>query len=86
MNLNEHGMTDDRLAHSMSNVPPRSFVLLEDVDAAFVSRQVRWGSPGVCVCVCVSAPVTSWVNRMGLWVPVCGSLHPFRVSSLPGRW
>lgn len=32
-------MTDDRLAHLLTIVPPRSLLLLEDVDAAFGSRQ-----------------------------------------------
>ena len=34
----EAGLTDDRLAHALSNMPPRAFALLEDVDAAFVRR------------------------------------------------
>ena len=32
-------MTDDRLAHLLTIVPPRSLLLLEDIDAAFGSRQ-----------------------------------------------
>ena len=35
LNLAEMGLTDDRLAHLLSHAPPRSFLLLEDVDAAF---------------------------------------------------
>lgn len=42
LNLNERGLTDDRLAALLSVVPPRSFVLLEDIDAALPS--VRPGS------------------------------------------
>ncbi|KAJ3332172.1 hypothetical protein HDU76_001053 [Blyttiomyces sp. JEL0837] len=38
MNLSERGMTDDRLAHLLANSPPRSFILLEDIDAAFTQR------------------------------------------------
>ena len=38
LNLGEAGLTDDRLSHALSNMPPRSFALLEDVDAAFVQR------------------------------------------------
>lgn len=38
LNLNDEGMTDDRLAQAMSVVPPKTFVLLEDIDAAFVQR------------------------------------------------
>lgn len=38
VNLNERGLTDDRLAHSLSLLPVGSLVLLEDVDAAFRQR------------------------------------------------
>lgn len=38
LNLSERGMTDDRLAHLLNNIPPRSLLLLEDVDAAFPDR------------------------------------------------
>eukprot|EP00617_Octactis_speculum_P001374 CAMPEP_0185773352 /NCGR_PEP_ID=MMETSP1174-20130828/73115_1 /TAXON_ID=35687 /ORGANISM="Dictyocha speculum, Strain CCMP1381" /LENGTH=320 /DNA_ID=CAMNT_0028460005 /DNA_START=15 /DNA_END=977 /DNA_ORIENTATION=+ len=41
LNLGEAGLTDDRLMHVLSNMPPRSLALLEDVDAAFVSRQAN---------------------------------------------
>lgn len=40
MNLAELGMTDDRFAHLLNNMPPRSIILLEDVDAAFSDRTV----------------------------------------------
>lgn len=39
LNLNERGLTDDKLNVLLSVVPPRSLVLLEDVDAAFVKRE-----------------------------------------------
>lgn len=39
LNLSERGMTDDRLTHLLSNVPERSIILLEDIDAAFTGRQ-----------------------------------------------
>lgn len=38
LNLSERGLTDDKLNHLLSNVPERSFVLIEDVDAAFNKR------------------------------------------------
>ncbi|TFL07381.1 BCS1 N terminal-domain-containing protein [Pterulicium gracile] len=38
LNLSERGLTDDRLNHLLSNVPERSFILIEDVDAAFNKR------------------------------------------------
>ena len=44
LNLNDRGMTDDRLAHALSEVPQQCIVLLEDIDAAFAdvtSRQVH---------------------------------------------
>ena len=39
LNLSERGLTDDRLNHLLSVAPQQSLVLLEDVDAAFVSRE-----------------------------------------------
>ncbi|KAG4032459.1 hypothetical protein MFRU_007g03610 [Monilinia fructicola] len=39
INLSERGMTDDRLAHFLTKLPPRTLVLLEDADAAFVNRK-----------------------------------------------
>ena len=33
-------MTDDRLAHLLANAPPRSLILLEDIDAAFAKREL----------------------------------------------
>ncbi|KAJ1559005.1 hypothetical protein HK405_012383, partial [Cladochytrium tenue] len=39
MNLSERGMTDDRLAHLLANAPARSFILLEDIDAAFSEKR-----------------------------------------------
>lgn len=38
LNLSERGMTDDRLSHLLSHAPPRSLILLEDIDAAFTKR------------------------------------------------
>jgi chaperone BCS1 len=38
LNLNERGLTDDRLNALFAVIPPKSIVLLEDVDAAFVHR------------------------------------------------
>ncbi|KNC47393.1 chaperone BCS1 [Thecamonas trahens ATCC 50062] len=35
LNLNDRGMTDDRLAYALSEVPQQCIVLLEDIDAAF---------------------------------------------------
>jgi len=47
LNLNERGLTDDKLMMLLSTPPPRSFILLEDVDAAFVKRDNKMHSSGV---------------------------------------
>lgn len=39
LNLNDKGLTDDRLNILLSVVPPRTIVLLEDVDAAFTKER-----------------------------------------------
>lgn len=39
LNLSERGLSDDRLQHLMSVTPQQSIILLEDIDAAFVSRE-----------------------------------------------
>lgn len=39
LNLSERGMSDDRLNHLFSVAPEASIILLEDVDAAFTSRE-----------------------------------------------
>ncbi|CAB3370562.1 Hypothetical predicted protein [Cloeon dipterum] len=39
MNLSERGLSDDRLAHLLAVAPVQSILLLEDVDAAFGSRE-----------------------------------------------
>ncbi|TFY52156.1 hypothetical protein EVG20_g10683, partial [Dentipellis fragilis] len=38
LNLSERGLADDKLNHLMTNAPERSFILIEDVDAAFNKR------------------------------------------------
>ncbi|XP_026467682.1 mitochondrial chaperone BCS1-like [Ctenocephalides felis] len=39
LNLSERGLTDDRLNHLLSVAPVQSIILLEDIDAAFLSRE-----------------------------------------------
>lgn len=39
LNLSEANLTDDRLNHLMNNIPQRSILLLEDIDAAFNQRE-----------------------------------------------
>ena len=38
LNLSDRAMSDDRLQHRLADAPEDSIILLEDVDAAFVSR------------------------------------------------
>ena len=44
LNLSERGLSDDRLNHLLSVAPQQSIILLEDVDAAFVSRDLAMES------------------------------------------
>ena len=46
LNLSERGLTDDRLNHLLSNLPERSIMLLEDVDAAFANRDAQTDGSG----------------------------------------
>lgn len=39
LNLSDRGLSDDRLNHLLSVAPQQSIILLEDIDAAFVSRE-----------------------------------------------
>lgn len=39
LNLSERGLSDDRLNHLLSVAPHNTIILLEDIDAAFVSRE-----------------------------------------------
>ncbi|KAK2723602.1 mitochondrial chaperone BCS1-like [Artemia franciscana] len=39
LNLSDRGLTDDRLNFLLNTAPTQSIVLLEDIDAAFVSRE-----------------------------------------------
>lgn len=40
LSLSERTLDDDRLAHLLNSAPPNALLLLEDVDAAFVSRDL----------------------------------------------
>lgn len=40
MSLSDRTLSDDRLNHLLSVAPQQSIILLEDVDAAFVSRDL----------------------------------------------
>merc|ERR1719334_777240 len=41
LNLSDRSMSDDRLAHRLADAPENSIILLEDIDAAFVSRELN---------------------------------------------
>ncbi|XP_052833255.1 mitochondrial chaperone BCS1 [Octopus bimaculoides] len=45
MNLSERSLTDDRVAHLLTTAPEQSIILLEDIDAAFVSRDLSVENP-----------------------------------------
>ncbi|XP_043541418.1 mitochondrial chaperone BCS1-like, partial [Chiloscyllium plagiosum] len=45
MSLSDRSLTDDRLNHLLSVAPQQSIVLLEDVDAAFVNRDLAKENP-----------------------------------------
>ncbi|KAI9793409.1 MAG: hypothetical protein M1816_000301 [Peltula sp. TS41687] len=46
LNLSKRGLTDDRLNHLLTNIPTRTIVLLEDVDAAFSNKRVQTDAHG----------------------------------------
>ncbi|KAF2644979.1 26S protease regulatory subunit 8 [Massarina eburnea CBS 473.64] len=39
LNVSQRGLHDDRLSHLLTKIPPRTIVLLEDVDVAFANRR-----------------------------------------------
>ncbi|XP_069472951.1 mitochondrial chaperone BCS1 [Ambystoma mexicanum] len=45
MSLSDSSLSDDRLNHLLSVAPQQSIILLEDVDAAFVSRDIGTQNP-----------------------------------------
>ncbi|XP_059503572.1 mitochondrial chaperone BCS1 isoform X2 [Stegostoma tigrinum] len=45
MSLSDRSLTDDRLNHLLSVAPQQSIVLLEDVDAAFINRDLAKENP-----------------------------------------
>lgn len=47
LNLSEKGLSDDRLNHLLTVAPEQSIILLEDVDAAFLSRDLSKENPGM---------------------------------------
>lgn len=41
LNVSQRGLHDDRLSHLLTKIPPRTIVLLEDVDVAFANRRAQ---------------------------------------------
>lgn len=58
LNLSERGLQDDKLIHLLSNAPERSFVLIEDVDAAF-NKRVQTTADGYAYIQLRSTPHTN---------------------------
>ncbi|KAL8588865.1 mitochondrial chaperone [Nucella lapillus] len=47
LNLSEKGLSDDRLNHLLTVAPEQSIILLEDVDAAFLNRDLTKDNPAM---------------------------------------
>ena len=60
LNLSDRGLSDDRLNHLLAVAPQQSIILLEDIDAAFVSREE---TPQSTYCVATGFNVTSSVQE-----------------------
>ena len=58
LNLSDRGLSDDRLNHLLVVAPQQSIILLEDIDAAFVSREE---TPQSTYCV-----VTGFSGKLGV--------------------
>jgi len=52
LNLSAYGLSDDRLNHLLSVAPQQSIILLEDIDAAFISRDLASESLYFCCFFC----------------------------------
>jgi hypothetical protein len=51
LNLSDRGLTDDRLSALFAKAPLNSIILLEDVDAAFSSRDLIQKSKFECLII-----------------------------------
>lgn len=49
LHLSQRGLMDDKLTHLLANLPPRTFVIVEDVDAAF-SKRIIQDTDGYVLC------------------------------------
>ena len=48
LNLSDRSMSDDRLMHRLADAPQNSIILLEDVDAVFVTREDAKSKMVIC--------------------------------------
>ena len=65
LNLSERGLSDDRLNHLLTMAPEQSIILLEDVDAAFVSRDASQESKSQTIFYTLTG------SQVGLFVLCC---------------
>jgi len=73
LSLSDRSLSDDRLNHLLSVAPQQSIILLEDVDAAFVSRDLAAESER---CPCCGASGGREVCRLcwgQVWAPGCSA-------------
>ena len=69
LNLSERGLTDDRLNHLLSVAPQQNLILLEDVDAAFVSREdnAQGQYPVLYFKVCLIYRIAGYIGGNNIW-------------------
>lgn len=68
LNMAERGMTDDKLAFMLATAPPRSIILLEDIDAAFTNGTTSTVSG-------IAREASKSHNSMGVYVTFSGLLN-----------
>jgi chaperone BCS1 len=74
LNLSERGLADDKLNHLLSNAPERSFVLIEDVDAAF-NKRVQTTADGCVITSLSVVRIIMWSFRYQSSVTFSGFLN-----------
>jgi chaperone BCS1 len=80
LNLSERGLGDDKLNHLLSNATERSFILIEDIDAAF-NKRVQTSEDG-CV-ACDKLPVFAMITTLSFTLPDINPPSPSPASSTP---
>ena len=84
LNLSDSGLTDDRLSHALSSVPPQSLVLLEDIDAAFVQREATDRRASCVATQRGASPGSPSAALLLFRTLVCASLRPCRHVTFSG--